>query len=485
MPVKALKVKSTRWYRLFIDPSVMLGFFVATNSKNTSKILQHSYIIYMFTQSVYRKKNIMERTYIKNLKDHIGKEVVIKGFIHSIRNQGGIKFLQLRDITGLVQIVVLKSEIDVFNMVPDLTLESVVSIKGLAKEEKQAPSGIEVQALALEILSKAEILPIPVMVEKGAEDVDITKKFDWRWLDLRRADNKKIFSVWTQLEKGFREYFYENNFLQVYMPSLMSTASESGSEVFKVEYFDRNAYLAQSPQFFKQMAMASDFDRVFVTGPVFRAEPSYTTRHVTEFTGWDFEASYIDSHEDLMAMEEQMIIKGFERVKEVYDVVVPTAPFPKMTMVEAKQKLKELNVSSEKEHDLSPEEERAIAAYIKETFDHDFLFVTDWHKSVRPFYHMRHDENPDLTKSFDLLYKGLEITTGAQREHRVEVLQKQALDKGMNLEDLEDYINFFKYGCPPHGGCGIGPARIIMKILDLASVKEAIFLPRDVKRLRP
>lgn len=428
----------------------------------------------------------MQRTYVKSLKDHIGKEVTIKGFIHSIRNQGGIKFLQIRDVTGIIQVVVLKSEKEVFEMVPELTLESVVSIKGLAKEEKQAPGGIEVQALTLEVLSKsAPQLPIPVMVEKGAEDVDITKRLDWRWLDLRKADNQKIFAVWTELEKGFREYFYENGFTQIYTPSLMSTASESGSEVFKVEYFDRNAYLAQSPQFFKQMAIASDLDRIFITGSVFRAEPSYTTRHVTEFTGWDFEVGYIDSHLDLMSMEEQMIIRGFEKVREVYDVEVPTAPFPKMTMVEVKAKLKELNVVSEKEHDLSPEEERAISAYIKETFNHDFLFITDYHISVRPFYHMRHDEDPSRTKSFDLLYRGLEITTGAQREHRVEVLEKQAVEKGMNLSDLEDYLNFFRYGCPPHGGCGIGPARIIMKILDLASVKEAIFLPRDVKRLRP
>jgi len=428
----------------------------------------------------------MPRTYIKDLKNFIGNEVIIKGFIHSIRNQGGIKFLLLRDVTGIIQIVVLKSEKEVFDLVPELTLESVVSIRGLAKEEKQAPGGIEVQALSLEVLSlSAPQLPIPVVVEKGAEDVDITKRLDWRWLDLRKADNQKIFSIWTELEKGFREYFYENSFTQIYTPSLMSTASETGAEVFKVDYFDRQAYLAQSPQFYKQMAIASDLDRIFITGPVFRAEPSYTTRHVTEFTGWDFEVGYIDSHEDLMAMEEQMIIKGFEKVKAVYDIEVPTAPFPKMTMVDVKAKLKELGIPSEKEHDISPEEERAISAYVKKEFNHDFLFITDYHISIRPFYHMRHTDNPELTKSFDLIYKGLEVTTGAQREHRVDILEKQAVEKGMNLTDLEDYINFFRYGCPPHGGCGIGPARFIMKILDLASVKEAIFLPRDVKRLRP
>jgi len=428
----------------------------------------------------------MSRTYIKELKDHIGSEVTIKGFIHSIRNQGGIKFLIIRDISGLTQVVVLKSEKEVFDLVPTLTNESVVAIKGLVKEEKQAPGGIELQALTLEVLSKADSeLPIPVVEEKGAADVDITKRFDWRWLDLRKEEGKKIFSVWTELERGFREYFYENNFTQIYTPSLMSTASESGAEVFKVEYFDKFAYLAQSPQFYKQMSLASGFDRVFITGPVYRAEPSYTTRHVTEFTGWDFEVAYIDSHLDIMAMEEQALIRGFERVKTVVDVEVPTAPFPRMTMKEVKERLKQEGVTSEKEHDLSPEEERVICEIVKKEKNHDFLFVTDYHKSIRAFYHMRHEDNNDLTKGFDLLYKGLEITTGAQREHRVDILEKQALEKGMNLEELKDYINFFRYGCPPHGGVGIGPARLIMKILNLSSVKEAIFLPRDVKRLKP
>lgn len=428
----------------------------------------------------------MKRTYIKELKGSVGTEVIIKGFIHSIRNQGGIKFLIIRDISGLTQVVVLKSEKEVFDLVPTLTNESVVAIKGLVKEEKQAPGGIELQALTLEVLSKADPeLPIPVVTEKGAADVDITKRFDWRWLDLRKEEGKNIFLVWTELERGFREYFYENNFTQIYTPSLMSTASETGSEVFKVEYFDKSAYLAQSPQFYKQMALASGFDKVFVIGPVYRAEPSYTTRHVTEFTGWDFEVAYIDSHHDIMAIEEQAIIKGFERVKTIVDIEVPTAHFPRMTMKEVKDRLKQEGVVGEKEHDLSPEEERVICDIVKKEKGHDFLFVTDYHISVRPFYHMRHADNPELTKSFDLLYKGLEITTGAQREHRIDVLEKQAVEKGMVLDELKDYINFFRYGCPPHGGVGIGPARLIMRIMNLSSVKEAIFLPRDVKRLRP
>ncbi len=425
---------------------------------------------------------------INEVKAQAGSEVCIKGFVHAIRNQGKIKFFVIRDVTGLCQVVVTKDVAEVFDLVSELSLESVVSVEGLAKDVPQAPGGFEIEAKSLVILSKAEPeLPIPIVVEKGGEETDVTKRFDWRVLDLRKIERKQIFRVWSSLERGFREHFEKENFFQLYPPAFMSTASESGAEVFEVSYFDRKAYLAQSPQFYKQMAMASGFEKVFMTGPVFRAEPSYTTRHMTEFTGWDFEISYIESHLDVMAEVEKAFISGFKRVKEdgVLDVEVPTAPFPRITMAEAKEKLAKLGVTSEKVYDISPEEERELCKIIKEETGSDFVFLTDYHKDVRAFYHMRHGEKNQITKSFDLLYRGLEVVTGAQREHRYEILVEQAKDKGMEVESLEDYLNFFKYGCPPHGGVGIGPGRIVMKMLDLASVKEATFLPRDVKRLRP
>jgi aspartyl-tRNA synthetase len=430
----------------------------------------------------------MERTYIEQIKNKAGAEVCIKGFVHTVRDQGSIKFLILRDVTGLCQVVITKGAKEVFDTVAALSNESVVSIVGMAKAMPQAPGGFEVEASSIDVLSRANAeLPIPVVVEKGAEDTDIALKLDWRSLDLRKPERKEIFKVWTALEKGFRFYFDKSGFFQLYSPSFMSTASESGAEVFSVDYFDRKAYLAQSPQFYKQMAMSSGFEKVFMVGPVFRAEPSYTTRHMTEFTGWDFEISYIDSHLDVMSAVEDAFISGFESVTKetTVQVVVPSKPFPKITMTDAKKKLAEAGVKSEKKHDISPEEERELCKLIKEETGSDFVFITDYHREIRPFYHMRHVDNPELTKSFDLLYKGLEVVTGAQREHRYEVLVSQAEDKGMDKESLEDYLNFFKYGCPPHGGVGIGPGRIIMKILDLPSVKEATYLPRDVKRLRP
>jgi len=429
----------------------------------------------------------MQRIYIKDLSRHVGKDVVIEGFVNTLRHQGGIKFMLVRDVTAKVQTVVLKQNTDSFVVVGDLSVESVVKITGLVKEEKQAPGGIEIEVKEVEVLSKAEELPIPVVVEKGAEDVDQTHRFDYRWLDLRNPEKLKVFNVWTELERGFRGFYEKEGFTQIYTPSLMNAPSESGAEVFRVKYFEGSAYLAQSPQFYKQMAMASGFEKVFVVGPVFRAEASYTTRHMTEFTGWDFEVSYIESHFDVMSIEEDLLISGFKQVKESLDldITIPVKPFPKISMSEAKAKLKLVGILSEKEGDLSPEEEREICKLVKEESGSDFVFITDYPIDVRPFYHMRHKDNPGLTKSFDLLYKGVEVTTGAQREHRIEVLESQAKEKGMSLDELKNYINFFRYGCPPHGGVGMGPGRMIMKMLDLSSVKEATFLPRDVKRLTP
>jgi aspartyl-tRNA synthetase len=326
-------------------------------------------------------------------------------------------------------------------------------------------------------------------VVKGSdEETEAPTRFDYRWLDLRKPEKAKIFKVWTEFEKGWRKYWDENNFIQLYPPAFMSAPSESGAEVFEVNYFDRKAYLAQSPQFYKQMAMAAGFEKVFMVSPVFRAEESFTTRHMTEFTGWDFEISYIKDHNDVMDHEEGMIVEGFKKVLEKFpdvSITVPSRPFPRMTMVEVKEVLKKLGVSSPEEHDLSPEEERAISEWVLKEKNHEFVFVTEYHKSKSAFYHMRTEEGGDRSRRADLLYRGIEVTTLAQREHRPEILEEQAKEKGMDLEQLKDYLNFFRYGVPPHGGAGIGPGRFIMKMLDLPNVREATYLPRDVKRLNP
>ncbi len=438
----------------------------------------------------------MEKIHIDQIKNNIGKQVTITGFVQTIRDQKNIKFFLIRDISGIIQVVITKDKEEAFKNSSGLSLESVVEITGLAKEEKQAPGGFEIAGESISILSLSDPeLPIPV-VEKGQqEETDQSIRLDWRWIDLRKEKNTLVFKVWTVMEQAFREYWVKNNYIEIHSPKLIATASESGSEVFEVKYFERKAYLAQSPQFYKQMAMAGGFEKVFEVGPVFRAEPSFTSRHATEFTGYDTEISYVKSHYDVMAEEEKAIQYALEKVKEKYgeeilrvfgrEVVVPKIPFPKISMKETKEILAKMGIKSEKEGDISPEEERKICEYVKEKENHEFVFITEYPVSVRPFYHMRDEKDPKLTKSFDLLWNGLEITTGAQREHRYDVLVVQAKEKKMDIEHLQFYLNFFKYGCPPHGGYGMGPNRMIMQLLGLDNVRDAMFVYRGVNRLTP
>ncbi len=417
-----------------------------------------------------------------------GEKVTIRGFAQAIRAQSKIAFLVVRDITGTIQCIVMKDN-PAFVAVAGLSTESVVEVTGMAKAAQQAQGGVEIDIESITVLSvAAPELAIPVVTKKGGEETEAPVRFDYRWIDLRKPEKARIFKVWTALEKGFRKHWDEQGYIQLYPPAFMSTPSETGAEVFEVKYFDRKAYLAQSPQFYKQMGIASGFEKVFMVAPVFRAEESFTTRHLTEFTGWDFEMAYIESHHDLMDEEEKLIVAGISEVKKQFPeltIEIPALPFPRIPMVEAKKILKERGIESGEEHDLSPEEERAVCDYVKEKHNHDFVFITDYHKSKSAFYHMRHANDNDRANRADLLFRGLEVTTLAQREHRIEILEKQALDKKMSLDELKDYLNFFRYGCPPHGGAGIGPGRLIMKLLDLPNVREATYLPRDVRRLNP
>ncbi|MCK4419594.1 aspartate--tRNA(Asn) ligase [Candidatus Aerophobetes bacterium] len=437
----------------------------------------------------------MERTMIGQLKKELGKSVKIQGWISTVRNQGRIKFLLVRDVSGIVQVIITESSLEAFRIVPGLSRESVIEVVGTVTEEKQAPSGFELVTRQLRVISAAASeLPIPV-IEKGTEEANREKRLDWRWLDLRKPKKRLIFQVWTVMEHAFREHLINRGYIEIHSPKLMSTASETGSELFEVQYFDRKAYLAQSPQFYKQMAMAAGFEKVFETGPVFRANPSFTSRHDTEFTMYDFEISFIESHENVMREVEELITvmlkvtkESFgEEIKRIYgrELVVPKIPFPRLTMNEVKRILDELGISSDREGDLSPEEERTLCKFIKENKGHEFLFVTEWPASVRPFYHMRLERDPTLTKGFDLLWDGLEIITGSQREHRYEILTRQAKEGGINLESIQKYLEFFKYGCPPHGGCAPGPTRMLMKIFNIDNVREVTYLYRGVRRLTP
>jgi aspartyl-tRNA synthetase len=335
--------------------------------------------------------------------------------------------------------------------------------------------------------------PLPIQVVDKAEEADLSKRLDWRWLDLRKPKNLLIFKIWTFMEQAMREWWKKEEFIQVYSPKFMGAPSESGAELFSVEYFGKKAYLAQSPQFFKQMAMASGFEKIFEIGPVFRANKSHTVRHDTEFTMIDMEISFISSHEEVMKTEESWINYFISRVKEEFgeeikkvfgvEVVVPQIPFPRLSMEEAQKLIRKEGYKGPND-DLDAEGEKLIFQIVKEKFGHEFVFIKDYPISARPFYHMREG---NLTKSFDLIWKGTEVTTGAQREHRYEILKKQAIEKGLNPESsgMKDYMTFFIYGCPPHGGFAISPTRFLMLMLGIKNVREVTFLPRDTDRLNP
>jgi len=434
----------------------------------------------------------MERTHIADIRTKIGKQVALSAWVHEIRDQSKIKFVLLRDITGIIQAVVKKDN-PIFESVSKIPKESVVSVIGTVKEEKQAPGGVELAIESIDIISKPEgTLPIQV-IEKTSEPPVLAKRLDYRWIDLRKPENALIFKIWTYMEDAMREYWLKEGFIEIHSPKFMDAPSESGAELFAVPYFDKTAYLAQSPQFYKQMAMAAGFEKVFEIGPVFRANSSHTTRHDTEFTSVDVEISFIDSHEDVMKFEEEWLKFTIEKVEEKFGraiketygrtVVVPTTPFPRVTMKEAKELLA-IKGQATSQEDLATEEEKFLAEIIKEKYGHEFVFVKDYPIEARPFYHMRHEEDPSLTKSFDLLWEGLEITTGAQREHRYEILKKQAVEKNLG-DSIEDYLSFFKYGCPPHGGFGLSPTRLLMCLLGIKNVREVTFVPRDTERLRP
>lgn len=427
----------------------------------------------------------MERTYIRDMVP--GTACRISGFVDTIRQMRWGAFVVLKDITGKVQVTFGK---DKFPEIADVTTHSVITVEGtLTLNPSVKMGGKEVIPDTLCIDSLAEALPI-------ADDSEIDSKMDYRWIDLRRDQNQLMMKVQTTLTSAMREYLISQNFIEIHTPKLIGAASESGSDVFEVKYFDTKAYLAQSPQFYKQMAMAAGLERIFETGPVFRAEKSYTNKHATEFTGFDLEFSYIDSMYDVMKMEENLLRYAFAKVKEAhgdeivrlfgeeYEVIVPETPFPVIKLADLYRELEErygYSVPEELHGDLTTDAERLCARFSKEKYGHEFLFVTDYDAKERAFYHMRDDAG--VPQGYDLIWRGVEITTGAQREHRYEVLKRQAEEKGL-ARDVEFYLEFFRYGCPPHGGFGLGIDRLTMLFLGL-SIKEAEFLFRGPNRLTP
>lgn len=416
-------------------------------------------------------------------------KVEIQGWIENLRDKKNMQFIVIRDLSGKVQVTVIKADKpEIAEIFSHATLESTVKITGEAfANEFVKLGGIEIIPDSVEITSVAEALPI-------ADDSSIDQRIDHRWIDLRTEKTSLVFQFQSYLVNKMREYLLNNDFIEIHTPKFIASASESGAEVFEVKYFDTKAYLAQSPQFYKQMAIAGGLEKVFEVAPCFRAEKSHTKKHATEFTSFDVEFCYINSFQDVMNLEAEMIAYGLEKTKEKFgdkvkevfgvDIVVPTLPFPQMKLADIYRELEErygFKVPEEEKTDLTTEAERLCEQLAKDKFNHEFLFVTDYPPEKRAFYHMRKN---GILQGYDLIWKGIEITSGAQREHRIDELKKNVEEKGLG-NDVKFYLEFFKNGIPPHGGFAIGVDRLTMLLLNLQSIKEAQFLFRGPDRLTP
>lgn len=437
----------------------------------------------------------MKKIYFKNLNEYLEQEITIEGFVDNIRILQYVDFLIIRDTTGKVQVTIEKNTSNEFltKIVSTITPESTVKITGiLHKNDKVKLNNMELIPTNITITSKRlEELPLNYKDSKSAA---IDTRLNYRFLDLRSEKNILLFKVQTCMINAMREFVIKNNFTEIHTPKIISTASESGSEVFEVNYFGRKAYLAQSPQFYKQMAMCAGFEKVFEIAPAFRAENSNSYRHTTDFTSFDIEISYLNNLEELMDFEENLFIAGLTAVKEKYEkeikelfnveIIVPTKPFPRIKLEELYKILEEeygYKMNYEDVGDMNAESEKLASKYVKEKYGHEFVFITDFSAKKRAFYHQRKNGIP---QGADLIWKGCETTTLAIRENNYEILCKQAKEKGLD-KDVKFYLEFFKYGCPPHGGFAIGVDRITMLLLETGSLKETMFIFRGPSRLEP
>ena len=429
----------------------------------------------------------MKRTLIRELKPE--EQSKISGWALKIRDTKYMVFIVLQDRSGKIKLSIdKKNNEELVKKLEGVLASSILSFTGkMVLSEYVKDGGKEFLPEGLEILSRSDALPFD-------ETASIDTRLDYRWIDLRSEKNNLMLKVQAKFVEGMREFLLNNDFTEIHTPKLIGAASESGSEVFEVKYFDRLAYLAQSPQFYKQMAIASGLERVFELAPSFRAENSNTNRHATEFTSLDLEFAYINDYQDVMDMEEDLLIAGLTKVKEAYgkdikelfgeEVIVPKKPFPRIKLQDLYQELNTrygYQIPDTDIGDMNAETEKLTSKYAMEVYNSEFIFVTDFAKTKRAFYHMRKNDVPE---GFDLIWKGMEITTGAQREHRYDVLKSQAEEKGLG-KDIEFYLEFFRYGCPPHGGFAIGIDRLTMLLLGIPSIKEEMFLFRGPSRLTP
>lgn len=419
-----------------------------------------------------------------------GQEICVNGAIHKIRDMGDVAFIILRKREGLVQTVYEAGLTDI--PLKELAEEMAVEIKGIVAAEERAPHGFELRLRTVRILSRPSET-MPVAVNKWKMNASLETKLDLRPLTLRNIRERARFRIQEGIVRGFRDFLHDQGFTEIHSPKIGARGAEGGANLFRLEYFHKHAVLAQSPQFYKQM-MVGVFDRVFETAPVFRAEKHNTKRHLNEYTSLDFEMGFIDSFQDIMEMETgflqytmKLLEKDYKEELRILDVTLPKVDqIPQVRFGRAKELVAEkYNRKIRNPYDLEPEEEVLIGQYFKEELDADFVFVTHYPSKKRPFYAMDDPQDATFTLSFDLLFQGMEITTGGQRIHDYQMLVDKLEARGMSDEGMEQYMMVFRHGMPPHGGLGIGLERLTMKLLGEENVREATLFPRDLNRLEP
>ena len=416
-----------------------------------------------------------------------GQQVTVSGMVHALRDMGGITFLTLRGPKSVLQCV-CDETVDLQNV----TEECAVKVTGIPREEKRAPGGVELGVSSLSVLSRpAEPLPVPV--SKRKLDLNMDTELSLRPVVVRNLKERSIFRIQEALCRAFRDTLYSLDFTEIHTPKIVHAGAEGGSNIFRLDYFGRKAFLAQSPQFYKQ-TMVGAYERVFEVAPVFRAEKHSTARHLNEYTSMDFEMGFIESFTDIMEVETLFLQNAMELIRTEYaddvqrlGIQIPdVSSIPVLRLDEAKR------LASEKyrrplrdPYDLEPEEELNIGRYVREELGSDFVFVTHYPSKKRPFYAMDDPDDPRFTLSFDLLFRGMEVTTGGQRIHDYQQQMDKMLDRGMHPEEFESYLMIHKAGMPPHGGLGIGLERLTARLCELENVRHACLFPRDLSRLEP
>ncbi len=432
----------------------------------------------------------LRRTWISDVRRHIGERILLKGWVHTVRAIGKLVFIVLRDRTGFVQ-TKLKGQKE---LAIQLQEEAALKLIGTVIPDPRAPDGVEVDIEELKILS-APVEPPPLQINRplGVIGMRLETALNHRTLSLRHPEIGSVFKVRAELIWAFREFLRSQGFLEVQTPKIVAAGTEGGTALFPVQYFERTAYLAQSPQFYKQMLVGAGYERVYEVGPVYRAEEHNTARHLNEYISLDYEMGFIDDFREITQLETELLRFMFEHIQracpkelELYKIEMPKVPkeIPHLKLSEAAAILKE-RYNKLVDGDLDPEGEKLLCEYAKKELGSEFVFVTHYPKAKRPMYAMPNEEDPALTNSFDLLYKGLEITTGGQRIHQYDMLVEGIESRGLNPKDFEFYLEIFKYGMPPHGGLAIGAERLTAQLLNLSNVREASFFPRDRTRLVP